>query len=137
MKIIIRLFFKTVRAIVGPILLFGDWATTPKGVHRDSKTQQLFDTQTAELTLYQFSTCPFCIKVRRAIKRLSLDITICDARKNEQCREALLSGGGEIKVPCLRIVDSKNEVIWLYESDEIIAYLNERFSGEQLANSSV
>ncbi len=129
MKFIIRSFFKVVRAILGPILLFLDFVTSPRGIERPVSEQQAVDSGTASLALYQFRACPFCIKVRRAIKRLSLKIELRDAQYDQANRQALLQGGGEIKVPCLRIKNDAGEDIWLYESNDIIAYLNKHFAG--------
>lgn len=131
MKWLIRLFFKTVRAVVGPILLLGDWLTTPKGIQRHDVAQQQIDIQTESLVLYQFKTCPFCIKVRRNIKRLSLNIETRDAQRNPVHRAELLEGGGQIKVPCLKIVDAQGEVNWLYESQAIINYLQINFDDSE------
>jgi glutaredoxin len=124
----IRLFFKTVRAITGPIILFLDWATTPDGIEREEQIQRQLDKKTASLKLYQFKTCPFCIKVRREIKRLSLSIETRDAQFNMQHRDDLLQGGGQIKVPCLRITDEQGKESWLYESDDIISHLRREFA---------
>ena len=124
MKWLIRTFFKTIRAIVGPIILFLDWITTPRGVKRPANEQQKLDHVTANMALYQFKTCPFCIKVRRHIKRLSLNIDVHDAQNDATNRSELLNGGGQIKVPCLRIVDEKGHVSWMYESSEIVKYLD-------------
>jgi len=131
MKWLIRLFFKAVRAVIGPILLLGDWVTTPKGIRRHDVAQQQIDLQTRTLVLYQFKTCPFCIKVRRSIKRLSLNIEIRDAQRNPVHRAELLEGGGQIKVPCLKIVDPQGEIIWLYESEAIINYLQVNFDDSE------
>ncbi len=128
MKWFIRLFFKTVRAALGPSLLLFDKLTTPRGIKRDSEHQQQIDAETRQLALYQFRTCPFCIKVRRTTKRLSLDIEIRDALHNKTHRAALLEGGGQIKVPCLRITDDHGKVSWLYESGKIVKYLQARFA---------
>ena len=128
MRSIIRYFFKGVRAILGPILLTTDWLTTPRGIKRAPKAQQQIDQQTRHLALYHFPTCPFCIKTRRVIKRLSLNIKTRDARKHPASRQELLDGGGELKVPCLRIEKPDGAIEWLYESDEIIRYLETRFS---------
>jgi glutaredoxin len=127
MNALVRTFFKTVRAILGPIMLAADWLTTPRGIQRDPATQQRIDAQTRDLTLYQFRTCPFCMKTRRAIKRLSLNIETRDAQKDAASRQQLLEGGGTIKVPCLRIAGANGCVQWLYQSGEIIKYLQERF----------
>jgi len=128
MKWLIRLFFKTVRAVLAPIILLLDKLTTPRGIKRDPERQQQIDTELKQLTLYQYRSCPFCIKVRRASKRMSLDIELRDALHNKNDRTALLEGGGKIKVPCLRIVEDDGEVRWLYESNDIVQYLQARFA---------
>jgi len=63
------------------------------------------------------------VKVRRAIKRQGLSVETRDAKSNEQFRQELLEQGGKIKVPCLRI-EENGQVTWLYESNDIIAYLD-------------
>ena len=125
MKWIIRLFFRTLRRIIGPIMLLIDKLTTPKGVARPAETQQQLDQITGQLALYQFKTCPFCMKVRREIKRQSLKIELRDAQYDPQHREQLLQGGGQVKVPCLRIPQADGKSTWLYESDEVIGYLRQ------------
>ena len=94
-------------------------------VKRSSEDQQCVNNTTASFSLYQFYACPFCLKTRRAFKRMGLKIETRDATTNP-ARADLLAGGGEIKVPCLRI-ENKDQVIWMYESSEIIAYLEQRF----------
>ena len=128
MKLFFKIFFRSIRVILGPILLFSDWLTSPKGIRRSAEKQRQVDAETSMLALYQFRTCPFCIKARRAIKRLSLNIQLLDAQKNSQHRRELLQGGGQLKVPCLRISDSNGHVQWMYESDDIIKYLEDRFT---------
>ena len=131
MKFVIRLFFRTLRRIIGPPMLLVDWLTSPKGIERDTATQQEIDAQTRNMVLYQFKTCPFCIKVRRTIKRLSLKIEQRDAQHNMTYRTELLEGGGQIKVPCLRIVDAQGEVTWLYESEQIMHFLEANFGDSE------
>ena len=128
MKVVIRYFFKTVRLIVGPILTIGDALTAPKGIERPTEQQSNIDQETASLVLFQFKTCPFCIKTRRAIKRLSLNIETRDAQRDQDNRQQLLTGGGQIKVPCLQIADTNGNMTWMYESDDIIQYLIQRFT---------
>jgi len=94
---------------------------------RDAGVQQKVDLECRNLALYQFKTCPFCIKVRREINRLSLPIELRDAQKNQQNRAASLQGGGQVKVPCLQIKDEQGNVQWLYESTAINQYLHQRF----------
>lgn len=128
MRCIFRMFFKTLRMIMAPFMLLWEFATTPKGIVRTPEAQQKVDMQTKSLALYQFKTCPFCIKVRRVMNGLSLNIELRDAQNNQQHREALLQGGGRIKTPCLRITDEQGNSQWMYESADIIQYLRKNFS---------
>lgn len=133
MRPLIRLFFKTLRAVIGPFLLLGDRLTRPKGVVRSPAEQQAVDARTRQLALYHFPTCPFCLKTRRTMRRLSLDIELRDARNDETHRAALVAGGGKPQVPCLLITDADGRRTWLYESDAINAYLNREFGGTAAA----
>ena len=128
MKFVIRTFFKTLRLVLGPFVLLWEMVTTPKGIVRPAEQQQQIDQQCRNLALYQFKTCPFCIKVRRAMRGLSLNIELRDAQHAPQHREALSQGGGQIKTPCLRITDEQGNSQWMYESDDIIQYLRQRFA---------
>jgi glutaredoxin len=128
MKFIIRRFFRLIRLILGPVILFWDRLTTPKGIERTEAEQLEIDRMTRQLVLYQFRTCPFCILVRRAVKRLSLNMEMRDAQHNMIYREELLQGGGLIKVPCLKITGPDGDVRWLYESRDIIAHLQQQFA---------
>lgn len=116
-----------IRFFVGSIILFLDWLFTPRGVQRDVESQANIDTQTSKLSLYQFKACPFCVKVRRSMKRQSLAIETRDAKRSETHKQELLEGGGKLKVPCLKIEDSQGNTSWMYESKQIIAYLEQRF----------
>jgi len=125
MRIFFKYFFKLIHLIVGPLLLLWDWLTSPKGIQRPPHEQLEFDKKTRNLTLYQFRSCPFCIRVRRAIKRHSLTIETRDALRDTTSRKQLLEGGGKIKVPCLKIMDAQGDATWLYESAAIIQHLEE------------
>lgn len=128
MKPVIRLFFKTLRLILGPFLLLGNWLTQPKGIVRPEAEQQAIDARTRKLVLYHFPTCPFCLKSRRIMRRLSLNIELRNARSNETHRAALIAGGGKPQVPCLLITDDNGQQTWLYESDAINTYFNREFA---------
>lgn len=127
MKLIVRLFFRTLRVLLIPFVLLWEIVTTPRGVVRPAAEQAKIDEQTRHLALYQFKTCPFCIKVRREIARLSLNIELRDAQHDAKHRADLLQGGGSLQVPCLRITDAQGNSQWMYESSEINAYLHKRF----------
>jgi glutaredoxin len=128
MNLFFKYFFKTLRFILEPFMLLWDKLTTPKGIVRSEEEQNKMDEKTRHLALYQFRSCPFCIKVRRQIKRQSLNIDLLDAQNDPQHRNDLLAGGGEIKVPCLRIENEPGDYTWMYESDSIIKYLQKNFA---------
>ncbi len=96
----------------------------PQPVQRDPVIQQALDARAAPLALYHFPSCPYCLKVRWHLHRLNLHIELRDAQHNEH-RQALLAGGGIEQVPCLRIATDAAQVRWLYESNDIIHYLNQ------------
>jgi glutaredoxin len=116
-----------IRLILGKLILFFNWAFPPRGIKREPELQARIDLQTANLKLYQYRACPFCMKVRRAMKRQSLSIETRDVKRSDISREELLAGGGNLKVPCLRVEDVQGQVEWIYESKEIIGYLEGRF----------
>jgi glutaredoxin len=117
----------TIRLILGRLILLLNWIFTPRSISRDPAQQKLIDDQTAYLTLYQYEACPFCVKVRRAMKRQGLKIETRDVKRNDIARQELLAGGGDLKVPCLRIGEGERGIQWMYESKEIIGYLEGRF----------
>ena len=118
---------KGLRNGLGQLIIFADWLTRPKPLQRTAEQQAEVDAATAYLALYQFNACPFCVKVRRAIHTFNLKIELRDAKNNPQFRQELEQQSGRIKVPCLRIEEG-GEVRWMYESNDIIAYLQERFA---------
>jgi glutaredoxin len=89
--------------------------------------QREVDKQTANIELYQFFGCPFCIKTRRVIRRLNLKIVTRDAQNRQgACRAELLKETGKTQVPCLKITNG-DKVEWILETSQIIAYLEKRF----------
>lgn len=127
MKTVIRAFFKTLRIVIGPFMLLGEFVARPQGIVRAPAMQTEVDQQCRDIVLYQYKTCPFCIKVRQEMHRLSLNIDRLDAQQAGKNRDELVHGGGKAKVPCLKITDPAGNSQWLYESGEIIAYLRGRF----------
>jgi len=119
--------FKPVRWVLGQIIIFIDWVTRPKPVQRTDEAQKEIDTQTDNMVLYQFNQCPFCVKTRRQIHRLALNIEKRDARNDPKWNQELINDGGKYQVPCLKIIEKDGSVEWLYESTEINQFLNEKF----------
>jgi glutaredoxin len=127
MKTVVRWFFKTLRIVLGPFMLLWEWLTRPRGIVRAAEVQAEVDRQCRGLVLYEFRTCPFCIKVRQEMRRLSLPIERRDAQHPGPHRDELVAGGGKAMVPCLRITEASGGVRWLYESGAIIDTLRARF----------
>ncbi|MCL7943119.1 glutaredoxin [Marinobacter sp. ATCH36] len=127
MRFIIRYFFRTLRLVLTPFMLISEKVSTPKSVQRPPEEQARVDSACDNLALYQFTACPFCIKVRKEMARLGLNIETRDAQHNESHREALAAGGGRVKVPCLMIRGDSGHEQWLYESDDIKSWLQQRF----------
>ena len=128
MKTIVRAFFRTLRTVLGPFMLLKERLTQPKGVVREPAAQTTVNLQCQNLALYQFSTCPFCIKVRQEMRRLSLPIEQRDDQHNATHRAELQQGSGATKVPCLKITDASGQSQWLVDSAAIIGYLRGRFA---------
>ena len=111
-----------IRWFLGKLILFINALTLPKPIQRDDFNQNKLNQKTKNLSIYQFEACPFCVKVRRFIRKNNLTINLRDA-KNEIYKSELVSGGGKHKVPCLRIKKTNAKTEWLYESDDIISFL--------------
>lgn len=121
------MLIKALRIGLGQLIVIGDAISRPRPQRRSTQGQAIVDKEAAGLSLYQFHACPFCVKTRRAIHRLNVPITLHDAKNDPAERDRLLAGGGKVKVPCLRIQDG-DQSRWLYESNDIIAYLEQRFA---------
>lgn len=125
MRLFIRLFFKTLRLLLGPFMLLWEWVRRPRGVVRDPAAQRRVDERCQRLALYEFATCPYCIKVRHEMRRLSLNIERHDAQPPGAKRDELTHAVGKAKVPCLKITDDAGHVQWLLESEAIMAYFRD------------
>ena len=118
---------KAARNGLGLIIVFFDWISRPKAMQRTQEAQNSAQDSMSGLSLYQFFACPFCVKTRRAIHKLNWDIELRDINKDQTYREELAQGGGKVKVPCLRI-ENNGKVQWMYESNEIISYLQTKLA---------
>ena len=126
-----KYIFKSIRWILGQLVIFIDWLTRPKLPQLSPERRAELDQQTANLKLYHFKMCPFCVKTRRSIRRLGLNIEARDARNDPHWNAELISEGGKYQVPCLRISKDDGSVEWLYESTDINHYLDKRFGSAQ------
>ena len=109
------MLLKAVRNGLGQAIILADFVSRPRKLQRSAEAQAEVERALRNLSLYQFRACPFCVKTRRAMHRLNLPMQLKDAMNDPQARQALLEGGGKVKVPCLRI-EENGQVRWMYES---------------------
>ena len=117
-----RYSMQIIRFILGRIILFLDWATSPRPKKISSSELKAIQDKVKDMTIYEFRACPFCVRVRRFMKKNNISINTKDARRNKAFAQELIDGGGKLQVPCLKIGDSSTSG-WLYESKDIILYL--------------
>ena len=113
-----------IRLVIGRIILLGDFLTRPTPIVRNHQEQEKVDQMTSGMSLYQFNACPFCIKVRRHLRRNSLNVELKDAKNDIAVKNELIREGGKHKVPCLRIETDAYKIKWLYSSNDICSFLD-------------
>lgn len=113
-----------IRWLLGRIILGLNYIFTPRSPKRTQQEQLAINEQTKHLTLYQLPACPFCVKVRRAMKRKGLKFPIVSI-KEALYRDELVAEGGKHKAPCLKIEKPNEPTLWMYESSDIVTYLDQ------------
>jgi glutaredoxin 3 len=75
----------------------------------------------ADLELFKFGSCPFCVRVLGKIKSLGIEgIRLRDTQQEAGANAELIERGGKRQVPCL-FIDGQP----LYESGDINNWLEE------------
>jgi glutathione S-transferase len=82
------------------------------------------------LELYDFEGCPYCRKVREVLSELDLDYLAHPVARGSARRAELVRRGGKMQAPYL--IDP-NTGMELYESGDIIGYLNATYGGGERA----
>lgn len=75
------------------------------------------------LALYHFESCPYCERVRDALRRLEIDVELRNVQTDPKRRQELVAATGKQMVPCLRIEKPGGSARWMHESADIIRYL--------------
>ena len=112
-----------IRWIVGRIILALNFIFSPSSPKLTKAQQNALDQKLSHLSLYQLPACPFCVKVRRAMKRNSFNIELKNINQQANYQDELIEFGGKRKVPCLRIANEDGTDTWMYESSDIVNYL--------------
>jgi len=123
-----KYIFYPIHFLVGGIIRIIDFLTSPTPVKRPEAEQKAINKRCKNLTLYHYPTCPFCVRVKRNMKRHNLPIRTLDPRKDPQWMHALKEEGGKVQVPCLQIVAKDGTSTWMYESADINQYLEDNFT---------
>ncbi len=117
-----------IRKVLGFVILALDRLFTPAPeVSRTPSEQQAIDAKLSGWTLYHLEACPFCVKVRRELRRLAITIPMKEINADPRNHEELMAGGKIDQVPCLRYRDEAGAEKWMYESSEINAFLRRAF----------
>jgi glutaredoxin len=121
---------RIIRAILGFFILTWDRLTSPEPIPRDPARAKAIADETATWTFYHLEACPFCVKVRREIRRLNLPIRMKDIGREADAARELVEFGKLDQVPCLRIDAASGkpgDARWMYESSAINGFLRGRF----------
>jgi len=117
------------RQLKGKTLDLVDRFVPVKPIVRSADEQCVLDRESRRMHLYFCRSCPSSIAVKRFCERLGLRVVEKDVDRVNAYRNELLNGGGEPRVPCLRI-DGNECNDWLYNPDTILKYLQQRFSSQ-------
>jgi glutaredoxin len=79
------------------------------------------------LALYHYDTCPYCVRVRRVIDELGLDVELRDIWGDPEHRRALAAARGRTTVPVLHIATPDGDERWMPESRDIVRYLRQMY----------
>ena len=79
--------------------------------------------QQETLALYHFDGCPFCMRVRRVIDELGVDVELRNIFEDPEHLQALRDARGRTTVPVLRITSADGTERWMPESADIARYL--------------
>jgi hypothetical protein len=122
----VDLKMKITRQIQGMALHLADRLMPVKPVCRKPQEQNTLDRESRRMHLYMASHCPSSITIKRHCKRLGLRVVEKDVARVDAFLNELVHGGGQPRVPCLRI-DGDKSSDWLYSQEDIIDYLKTRF----------
>ncbi|KAI4348958.1 hypothetical protein L6164_009618 [Bauhinia variegata] len=95
------------------------------GGYKAKETSKLGPRPEKPIEIYEFESCPFCRKVREIVAVLDLDVLFYPCPRNgPNFRPKVAQMGGKQQFPYM--VDP-NTGISMYESDDIIKYLTEKY----------
>lgn len=93
---------------------------------RTKEEFDLLERESRRMHLYIAHSCKESIGVQRCCNRLGLRVVKKDVQRVNAYRNELLNGGGEPRVPCLRVENEKG-THWVYSSKAILEFLDKNF----------
>lgn len=78
------------------------------------------------IKLYELNGCPYCKKVTRKLDELGLEYESIKVPSSHSKRDKVKEVSGQTGVPV--IVDEKNGIEGMPESDDIVEYLEETYA---------
>jgi glutaredoxin len=91
------MLMKAIRWPIGQLILLLNFIFSPRSPKRSIEQQAAIDAKTKALSLYQLPSCPFCVKVRRTIKREGLNIDLRNIKGDNEFSQELTREGGKRK----------------------------------------
>lgn len=76
-----------------------------------------------KFALYYTETCPYCVRVLMALNSIKVEVEKRSLRADPKWRQELSQATGRTTVPCLKITDKNGKEQWMFESADIIRYL--------------
>lgn len=113
------------RHIKGKTLGLVDRFLPVKPIERPAEEQTLLNRESRRMHLYYSRQCPSSISVKRYLERAGLHPVTKEVERADAYRNELVKGGGESRVPCLRICTRSGDR-WIYSPEAIINYLEKR-----------
>lgn len=128
MRTFFRLFYTVIMCCMA-VVAAPTLATTPDAhgmtTQTVSATKAMPATKEAPLVLYYRDDCPYCWNVLSHLNDQHRTLPMKEINESTEAAAELVQGGGKRQVPCLRIRENNgNKVTWLYQSEEIIKYLD-------------
>ncbi len=80
----------------------------------------------AEITFYELPGCPFCAKVRTKLEELDLEYETIEVPRSHGDRTEVEAVSGQTGVPVIN--DESQGITGMYESDDIVEYLEETYA---------
>lgn len=114
------------RQLKGKALDLVDRLVPVRTQQRSAEQRNLLERESRRMHLYYTRCCPSSISIRRHCERIGLRVVEKDVLRVNAYRHELLNGGGEPRVPCLRIDDEQGGR-WLYSPEAIRDFLDKRF----------